>query len=676
MSSLILVPTLLAALAIPAFARNVAPAACPSLSELDRRLESLRPAAAMHPHWNSYVTALEAQSAALRPNQQAGPDDLDALRQAVANAGRLAGDIAGLPPDSPWLKTSFVGYVVPAISAIRRTPDSLPPDGKLANRIASFAAPDEYEPASFVLAPLRDVARLDVRPSALRGQAGVIPVESLDLRIVKCWWQPGTAWTSYFDDPSHRELVPELLLKDDTLVKVDMAAREHYLRVDYPEGPQYVWTSYRYPQNPRLQRDIWFDYLVEPCADSETLRPVALKAGRAQQFWLTVKVPEKAAPGLYTGTLSLMADGAPAGSFTLKLRVLPFALPDPCTYHDLEAPFYVTMFRCGSLKMERRGFDKQADAEARLMKQFRNLRAHGINHYFGDFGDPLKYKDWKNTEEGRLSARTFELVRETGFKPPLFATFRAALSAEYPPATRGTAYANALAGARMMLDDLEQIVGHRQVYAWGSGEPSARTVKAQLPGWKALQEMGVMIGGEGKPWHLAIAGFAEELIDFGGQAYYDRSFTTPWHSVGHRVLCYANPHPGNENPEVSRRHHGMMLYKAGYDGTCNHAWFVARDNILDFWLPYGYRDLMVNQVRGGVLDCLAWEGFREGIDDIRYATLLKQMAAKAITSGRIDAVYAAKKALLWLELHDEKRADLNTMRLEMINHLLRLQDLL
>ena len=663
-------------MSFPVSAQDVAPAACPTLSELSGRLESLRPAAARHPDWDRYVAALEAQSTALRGVRQAGTDDLDALRQAVANAGRLAEEIADLPADSPWLKTPFVGYVVPAISAIRRTPDRLPPDGDLANRIGVVAAQDEYEPASFVLAPLKDVARLAVRPSALRGPAGVIPVENLDLRVVKCWWQPGTAWTSYFDDPSHRELVPELLLKDDSLVKVDMAAREHYLRVDYPEGPQYVWTSYRYPQDPRLQKDIWFDYLVEPCADSETLEPVALKTGRAQQFWLTVKVPEKAAPGIYTGTLSLIADGAPAGSFTLRLRVLPFALPDPRTYYDLDEPFYVTMFRCGSLKMERRGFDNQADAEARLMKLFRNLRAHGINHYFGNFGDPRHYKNWKNTEDGKLAARTFELVREAGFKPPLFATFRASMSARYPPATHGTDYANALEGARMMLDDLEKIVGHRQVYAWGAGEPHPSTLKKQLPGWKALQEMGVMIGGEGKPWHLGIAGFAEELIDFGGQAYYERSFTDPWHSVGHRVLCYANPHPGNENPEVSRRHHGMMLYKAGYDGTCNHAWFVARDNILDFWLPYGYRDLMVNQVRGGVLDCLAWEGFREGIDDIRYATLLKQTAAKAIASGRIEAVYAAKKALLWLELHDEKRADLNTMRLEMINYLLRLEELL
>lgn len=657
------------------FGQTVAPAAAPNPTELNQRLQALQ-TSAKHPMWADYMAVLKARSDALCGNKNSGPEELDAMRISVANAGRIATEIAALPADSPWLKAPFIGYVVPAVTAIRRTPDTLPPDGKLENLIIVVAAQDEYEPASFVLAPLQDVAKFEIHPSELRGKAGVIPAESLDLRVVKCWWQPGTAWTSYFADSSHRELVPELLLKDDTLVKVEMAARENYLRVDYPEGPKYVWISYQYPQNPRLEKDIWFDYLIEPCADSETLKPVALKAGCSQQFWLTVKVPAKAAPGIYTGTLTLTADGAPAGFFTLKLRVLPFALPDPRTYYDLASPFYTTMFRLGSLEMEKRGFEKQADAEARLMKQFQNQRAHGLNHYFGTFGDPLKYPDEKNTEKGKLSVRTLELVKEAGFQPPIFDAFSAALSLKYPPATRGTEYTNALVGARMMFDDIEKIVGHREIYAWGAGEPGNSAIKAQLPGWKALQAMGIKVGGEGNPRHLAIAGFAEELVDFGGQDFYERAFTIPWHMIGHRVLCYAGPHPGNENPDVSRRHHGMMLYKACFDGTCNHAWFVGRDNILDFWLPYGYRDLMINQVRGGVLDSLAWEGFREGIDDIRYATLLKQMAAKAIASGQIEAVYAAKKALLWLELLDEKRADLNTMRLEAIRHLLQLQSML
>ncbi len=102
MSRPILVAALLAAsLIVQAVGQTVAPAACPTPSELDRRLEALR-AAAKHPHWDSYMAALKAQSAALGRNRQAGADALGALRQAVANAGRLAADIASLPASTRW----------------------------------------------------------------------------------------------------------------------------------------------------------------------------------------------------------------------------------------------------------------------------------------------------------------------------------------------------------------------------------------------------------------------------------------------------------------------------------------------------------------------------------------------------------------------------------------------
>jgi len=71
-----------------------------------------------------------------------------------------------------------------------------------------------------------------------------------------------------------------------------------------------------------------------------------------------------------------------------------------------------------------------------------------------------------------------------------------------------------------------------------------------------------------------------------------------------------------------------------------------------------------------------WEGFREAIDDIRYATLLRQMAGRAIAVGSAKKRYAGKKALQYLALLDENRADLNTARLEIIHHILRIEALL
>ena len=82
---------------------------------------------------------------------------------------------------------------------------------------------------------------------------------------------------------------------------------------------------------------------------------MSLESGRSKQIWLTVKVPEQAKPGLYKGALTLTADGKPAGEMALNLNVLPFTLPDPKTYYDLDRDYIVTMDGLGTLKMELEG---------------------------------------------------------------------------------------------------------------------------------------------------------------------------------------------------------------------------------------------------------------------------------------------------------------------------------
>ena len=41
------------------------------------------------------------------------------------------------------------------------------------------------------------------------------------------------------------------------------------------------------------------------------------------------------------------------------------------------------------------------------------------------------------------------------------------------------------------------------------------------------------------------------------------------HRKGGRIMCYANPQVGMEEPRTYRRNYGIVLWKAGYDGTMN-----------------------------------------------------------------------------------------------------------
>ena len=74
------------------------------------------------------------------------------------------------------------------------------------------------------------------------------------------------------------------------------------------------------------------------------------------------------------------------------------------------------------------------------------------------------------------------------------------------------------------------------------------------------------------------------------------------------------------------------------------------------------------------VNTLPFEAFREAIDDVRYATLLRQLAEKAINSGKTQNLYAGRQALQYLALLDAQKADLNTARLEMIRYILKLRN--
>ena len=143
------------------------------------------------------------------------------------------------------------------------------------------------------------------------------------------------------------------------------------------------------------------------------------------------------------------------------------------------------------------------------------------------------------------------------------------------------------------------------------------------------------------------------------------------------VSWYANPHTGPENPDYMRRAHGYTAYKFNYDASANYVWY--RYNWNDWACPHesNLRGLMmVYATRNNVLDTLAWEGIREGMDDIRYATKLKEVANKALESESGKIHFAGREAVSFLAYADEQRQDINAFRIECINYILELTELM
>ena len=142
-------------------------------------------------------------------------------------------------------------------------PNSVPRPADLTRPLGCFACPGEYEPMAVALRALKPLKGAACTVSDLAGP-GSIPASAIDVRLVKCWPQRlGSSWSTEW------RVMPELLVADKT--------------VDVPKDT-------------------------------------------TQEFWLTLRVPDDAKPGLYKGTVSLAAANAGKAAIPITIEVLPFRL--------------------------------------------------------------------------------------------------------------------------------------------------------------------------------------------------------------------------------------------------------------------------------------------------------------------------------------------------------------
>ncbi len=97
------------------------------------------------------------------------------------------------------------------------------------------------------------------------------------------------------------------------------------------------------------------------------------------------------------------------------------------------------------------------------------------------------------------------------------------------------------------------------------------------------------------------------------------------HARGYKILSYGNPHAGVERPEVYRRTYGLALRVAGYDGAIDYEYRTMDDKAAwdDFDHPH-YRDHnFAYPAVGKPVDTIRFAGWREAVDDLRYAATLE-----------------------------------------------------
>ena len=548
-------------------------------------------------------------------------------------------------------KAAVTWYAVDPMSERRYLPDAAPVGGLKGEPVRIVAAQGEYEPGSFVLTSDAGEGKVDFAVSALKSKDGAsIPASAIDIKTVKVWYQAGTSWFTYFQDTGLK-LCPELLLHDEDLVKVDEKKVANYARIDDGGGKfHYHWITT--PRGVDTGKSDAFLSMKENFKDAPAFAGATVEKGRHKQFLLTVHVPDGAKPGLYGGEIRLRrrADKADLGAVPVKLRVLPFSLPEPCTFFDWNKEFRTWFCTYISLDniMEVNGNDREL-----ARRQLKSVMADFVRHnvripcYRGAFTDPeiaqslgmdLEHicyggmkLSWSKADMRHHARRLRTRVERLTGKPlDGYMTF-------------GDEYGlGMLKGMRDMI----------RIY-------QEEGFKFQLNchyGYTAGGYLADLYWPSARP-DLTSKDMAEHFNNLGGEGYFG------W---------YASQHTGVENPAFVRRQYGLGPYRAGLSANFNYAqrlqgWNdIATDLYRPMMLVYGCGD--------GCLDTLEWEAFREAIDDIRYATLLQRLARPLVGSANVDVRYTARKALQVLSDLDGDDYDLGAARLEIVRHILALRE--
>jgi hypothetical protein len=112
---------------------------------------------------------------------------------------------------------------------------------------------------------------------------------------------------------------------------------------------------------------------------------------------------------------------------------------------------------------------------------------------------------------------------------------------------------------------------------------------------------------------------------------------------------------------------------ANYDGIAEYIWYEGFNIWNEFISPALYKNFnIVYPTANGVLDTVAWEALREGFDDVRYATLLKQLGDGAMKSPDVALATLGRECVFWLDIVDAETIDLDAFRAETADRIAKL----
>lgn len=486
----------------------------------------------------------------------------------------------------------------PALIAFQRPwmehvfPDDWPAEGESTDTLSLAATPREYEPLTVSLAARRQVRALKATLSDFTGP-GKIPATQADLRVVRCL---DKRWI--YNDEQMRYL-----------------AQTPVLLEPQPEGG------------------------------------LELPTGQVSSFWITLHVPAGIPPGVYEAKLTITAEESAAEAkpvlieLPVRLRVYSFELPEV-------ADKWWGVYYTGPVALEL-GEDLE-----KMERHLIDMREHGMTSVGLCFGWDVAQTDVDGRRvdflpPGRSRYETFmDLYTRLKFPAPLIQlhdTVQSAVGSKI----RATdpLFADAYADTWKFVADYakarkwpEIIIQPVDEPAW-QGEAEKERNRQLLDILQRLApELRTEQDGPGDDYFHKVAGPLADVWNYNGSLA-EPEVIRQAKAEGKIILIY-NCDVEWYRPLVDRYVAGWFQLASGADGCFNWAYqSFSGDPYDDQDAQYGdhiaHYPTTADRPGG---PSVAWEGFREGIDDYKYVALLRSLTEQARKKGDKKARNLADEA--------------------------------
>jgi hypothetical protein len=416
-----------------------------------------------------------------------------------------------------------------------------------------------------------------------------------------------------------------------------------------------------------------------------TMQPITIEAGQARQFYLLVKLPADARPGVYTGVVSAKAaDGTELG-FALELEALPFDLePTPFAYSA-----FCDSFLADPDTVRRQGFGGKSQLKTfeQLEQDFISQAEHGFNTLHLRNGPVRKSSgamDYIPLKEGEAWDFTdFDRMLDAAVKAGLTRSPFVWISGPYtrtgPPERKDMpqtqeemeACINGFVPA-VMAHCKEK--GYPTPAFFGADEATSEALKGMKPGYEAVRKAGGLVTIACYSDFLGILGpdLVLPILLCGVTGEDTEQIVRAVQARGMPVWIYNCPASNVYGaPSAMRRRYGLAMWRNGENGECVWAFDDMNVGYAGFaTTDYPIYSLAFPTWSGKPIDTLTYEAMREGIYDTRYMATLEKALAAAKKSGKSPALVVEVEA--WLasfSVHE----DLQNVRRQMADYIVRLQ---